>query len=126
MDQKGNQIKRKKCGHDDWCNCLTKYPIPEYDPYTGEKNPLLESTTTPIKDMSHQIVREFIYGVCDKTGNCNSYFGFFKNIEDAEHEVGVQSNRLKEDFGMTHIDIQKDRSLVNGELAIVIHSYVLR
>jgi hypothetical protein len=70
--------------------------------------------------------REIIYGVCDKTGDCDSYFGFFENIEDAEHEVEIQSNRLKEDFGMTHIDIQKDRSIVNGELIIVIHSYVLR
>jgi hypothetical protein len=70
--------------------------------------------------------REIIYGVCDKTGSCDSYFGFFKTKEDAEHEVSVQAKRLKEDFGMIHIDIQKDRALVNGELVIVIHSYVLR
>lgn len=70
--------------------------------------------------------REIIYGVCDKTGKCDSYFGFFKNEKDAEHEVWIQSNRLKEDLGMMDIDIQTDRSLVNGELAIVIHSYVLR
>jgi hypothetical protein len=72
------------------------------------------------------VQREIIYGVCDKTGSCDAYFGFFKSKEDAEHEVQVQSNRLKEDFGMFHIDIQKDRSLVNGKLAIVIHQYMLR
>ena len=70
--------------------------------------------------------REIIYGVCDKTGSCESYFGFFKTKEDAEHEVQVQSNRLKEDFGMFHIDIQKDRSLVNGKIVIVVHQFVLR
>jgi hypothetical protein len=70
--------------------------------------------------------REIIYGVCDKTESCDSYFGFFKTKEDAEHEVSVQAKRLKEDFGMIHIDIQKDRALVNGKLVVVIHSYVLR
>ena len=70
--------------------------------------------------------RKIIYGVCDKTGSCNSYFGFFKNIEDAEHEVGVQSNRLKEDLGMMDIDIQTDRALFNDKLVVVIHRYVLR
>jgi hypothetical protein len=70
--------------------------------------------------------RKFIYGVCDKTGGCDSYFGFFKNEKDAEHEVEVQSNRLKEDLGMMDIDIQKDRASVNGKLMIVIHKYVLR
>ena len=72
------------------------------------------------------VQREIIYGVCDKTGSCDSYFGFFKTKEDAEHEVQVQAGRLKEDFGMFHIDIQKDRALVSGKIVIVIHSYVLR
>jgi hypothetical protein len=70
--------------------------------------------------------REIIYGVCDKTGSCDSYFGFFKSKEDAEHEVQVQSNRLKEDLGMMDIEIKSDRSLVEGKLVIVIHQYMLR
>jgi hypothetical protein len=70
--------------------------------------------------------REVIYGVCDKTGSCDSYFGFFKNEKDAEHEVEVQSNRLKEDLGMMNIDIQTDRALFDGKLVIVIHRHVLR
>ena len=70
--------------------------------------------------------REIIYGVCDKTGSCDSYFGFFKTKEDAEHEVQVQVSRLKEDLGMMDIDIQTDRALFNGKLVIVIHRYVLR
>ncbi len=126
MDQRRYQMESKECGHEDRCNCVTKYPMPEYDPYTGEKNPLLETTTKPVKDKSHQMVREFIYGVCDKTGSCDSYFGFFKNEKDAEHEVEVQSNRLKEDLGMMEIEIKKDRALFNNKLVIVIHSYVLR
>ena len=70
--------------------------------------------------------REIIYGVCDKTGSCDSYFGFFKTKEDAEHEVEVQANRLKEDLGWLDIEIKKDRAILEGKLVIVIHQYVLR
>ena len=70
--------------------------------------------------------REIIYGVCDKTGSCDSYFGFFKTKEDAEHEVEVQAKRLKEDLGMMNIDIWTDRALYEGKLVVVIHQYMLR
>ena len=70
--------------------------------------------------------REIIYGVCDKTGSCDSYFGFFKTKEDAEHEVEVQAKRLKEDLGMMDIEIKTDRALFGGKSVIVIHQYVLR
>jgi hypothetical protein len=74
--------------------------------------------------------REIIFGVCDKTGDCDSYFGFFKNEEDAKKEVEVQSNRLKEDLGMMDIEYKGDRAVtVNGRketIVIIIHPYVLR
>lgn len=72
--------------------------------------------------------REFIYGVCDKTGTCDSYFGFFKKEDDAIKEVEVQANRLKEDLGMLDITINKDRAISNpdNKLVIVIHRFVLR
>jgi len=70
--------------------------------------------------------REIIYGVCDKSGSCDSYFGFFKTKKDAEHEVEVQANRLKEDLGWLDIVIKKDRAILEGKLVIVIHQYVLR
>ena len=70
--------------------------------------------------------REMIYGVCYKTGSCDSYFVFFKTKEDAIHEVEIQSKRLKEDLGMMDIEIKSDRALVEGKLVIVIHQYVLR
>ena len=70
--------------------------------------------------------REIIYGVCDKTGSCDSYFGFFKTKDDAEHEVEVQAKRLKEDLGMMDIEIKSDRALFEGKLVVVIHQYVLR
>jgi hypothetical protein len=70
--------------------------------------------------------REIIYGVCDKSGSCDSYFGFFKTKEDAEHEVEVQANRLKEDLGWLNIEIKNDRAILEGKLVIVIHQYVLR
>ena len=72
------------------------------------------------------VQREIIYGVCDKTGSCDSYFGFFKTKEDAEHEVEIQAKRLKEDLGMMDIDIWTDRALFEGKLVVVIHQYVLR
>jgi hypothetical protein len=75
--------------------------------------------------------RDIIYGVCDKTGDCDSYFGFFKNYEDAQKEIKIQSDRLKEDLGLMDIVVKKDRSVIMRtdrveELVIVIHEYVLR
>lgn len=75
--------------------------------------------------------KEIIYGVCDKTNKNDSYFGFFKNLEDAQKEILIQGNRLKEDLGIMDITIKNDRAfkLVNEreeELLIVIHKYVLR
>jgi hypothetical protein len=74
--------------------------------------------------------REIIYGVCDKTGSCDSYFGFFKNQDDAQKEVQVQANRLKEDLGMMNITVLKGRAIIPEEnkdkLVIVIHQFVLR
>jgi hypothetical protein len=72
------------------------------------------------------VQREMIYGVCDKTGSCDSYFGFFKTREGAEHEVEIQAKRLKEDLGMMDIEIKSDRAISQGKLVIVIHQYVLR
>ena len=75
--------------------------------------------------------REIIYGVCDKTGECDSYFGFFKYEDDAKKEVEVQANRLKEDLGIMDIVVKGDRAVVMKtdrieEIKIVIHSYVIR
>lgn len=75
--------------------------------------------------------KEIIYGVCDKTNKNDSYFGFFKNLEDAQKEILIQGNRLKEDLGIMDITIKNDRAfkLVNEreeELLIVIHKYALR
>jgi hypothetical protein len=43
--------------------------------------------------------REIIYGVCDKTGSCDTYFGFFKTKEDAVKyaKEKVKSHRDKLD-----------------------------
>jgi len=78
-----------------------------------------------------QPAREIIYGVCDKTGNCDSYFGFFKSYEDAQKEVKVQSDRLKEDLGLMEIEVKEDRAVLMKTdrvetVVIIIHSYVLR
>jgi hypothetical protein len=77
-----------------------------------------------------QPAREIIYGVCDKTGNCDSYFGFFKNEEDAKKEVEIQASRLKEDLGMMDIEYKGDRAIISNNrketIVIIIHPFVLR
>ena len=78
-----------------------------------------------------QPAREIIFGVCDKTGSCDSYFGFFKNEEDAKKEVKIQADRLKEDLGYMDIVVKEDRAVIMKtdrveELLIIIHSFVLR
>jgi hypothetical protein len=78
-----------------------------------------------------QPAREIIYGVCDKTGNCDSYFGFFKSYEEAQKEVRVQSDRLKEDLGLMDLEVKEDRSVRlldnrTEEIVIIIHPFVLR
>ena len=78
-----------------------------------------------------QPARDIIYGVCDKTGKCDSYFGFFKNEDDAKKEVKIQANRLKEDLGYMDIVVKEDRAVILKtdsveELLIIIHNFVLR
>jgi hypothetical protein len=78
-----------------------------------------------------QPARDIIYGVCDKTGNCDSYFGFFKQEEDARKEVKIQSERMKNELGMMDLIVKEDRAVLPKgerveELVIVIHPYVLR
>jgi hypothetical protein len=70
--------------------------------------------------------REIIYGVCDKTGTCDSYFGFFKKEKDAIKELHVQSSRMKEDLGMIDIIIENNQAIQKNKKVIVIHSFVLR
>lgn len=72
--------------------------------------------------------REIIYGVCDKTGTCDSYFGFFKKETDAIKEVATQAGRLKEELGIMKLTVNRDMvtSDTDGKLLIVIHKFVLR
>ena len=75
--------------------------------------------------------REIIFGVCDKTGKCDSYFGFFKNEDDAKKELKIQSDRLKEDLGLMDLIVKDDRAVIMKDerveqIVIILHSYVLR
>ena len=78
-----------------------------------------------------QSERNIVYGVCDKTGKCDSYFGFFKNEGDAKKEVKIQANRLKEDLGLMDIIVKEDRAVIPQEgrveqIVVIIHPFVLR
>jgi len=78
-----------------------------------------------------QPAREIIFGVCDKTGSCDSYFGFFKREEDAKKEVKIQADRLKEDLGLMDIILKEDRAVIpqegrTEEIVVIIHPFVLR
>ena len=75
--------------------------------------------------------RDIIFGVCDKTGSCDSYFGFFKREEDAKKEVKIQADRLKEDLGLMDIIVKEDRAVIPQEgrvekIVVIIHPFVLR
>ena len=75
--------------------------------------------------------REIIFGVCDKSGSCDSYFGFFKNEDDAKKEVKIQADRLKEDLGLMDLIVKEDRAVIPQEdrleqIVVIIHSFVLR
>ena len=75
--------------------------------------------------------REIIFGVCDKSGRCDSYFGFFKNEDDAKKEVKIQADRLKEDLGLMDLIVKEDRAVIPQEdrleqIVVIIHSFVLR
>lgn len=70
--------------------------------------------------------KEIIYGVCDKTGSCDSYFGFFKKEKDAIKELHLQSSRMKEELGMIDIIIENNQAVQKNKKVIVIHSFVLR
>lgn len=75
--------------------------------------------------------RDIIFGVCDKTGSCDSYFGFFKTEEDAKKEVKIQADRLKEDLGLMDIIVKEDRVVIPKEdrveqIVVIIHPFVLR
>ena len=75
--------------------------------------------------------REIIFGVCDKTGSCDSYFGFFKNEDDAKKEVKIQADRLKEDLGLMDLIVKGDRAVIPQEgrveqIVVIIHPFVLR
>jgi hypothetical protein len=70
--------------------------------------------------------KEIIYGVCDKTGTCDSYFGFFKKEKDAIKELHIQVSRMKEDLGMIDIIIENNQAVFKNKKVITIHSFVLR
>ena len=70
--------------------------------------------------------REIIFGVCDKSGSCESYFGFFKNEDDAKKEVKIQADRLKEDLGRMDLIVKEDRAVIPQEdrleqIVVIIH-----
>lgn len=78
-----------------------------------------------------QPARDIIFGVCDKTGSCDSYFGFFKREDDAKKELKIQADRLKEDLGLMDLIVKEDRAVISQEgrveeIVVIIHPFVLR
>ena len=76
------------------------------------------------------MTREIIFGVCDKTDKCNSYFGFFKHEDDAKKEIRIQAERMKDELGMMDLVVKDDRAVILRddrveEIVLVIHRYVL-
>ena len=73
---------------------------------------------------------EIIYGLCDKTGTCDSYFGFFKKINDAKKELQTQASRLKEDLGMMEIEVKDTKAFIvddnKEKIVIQIQKFMLK
>ena len=75
--------------------------------------------------------RDIIFGVCDKTGSCDSYFGFFKHEVDAKKELKIQADRMKDELGMMDLIVKDDRAVIMKndrieEIVLIVHSYVVR
>jgi hypothetical protein len=78
-----------------------------------------------------QPAKEVIFGVCDKTGTCDSYFGFFKTEQSAKKEIKIQAERMKNELGMMDLILKDDRAVIMKDdrvetVVIIIHSYVIR
>lgn len=69
---------------------------------------------------------EIIFGLCDKTGRCDSYYSFFKTKESALKELQIQADRLREDLGIYPIEIKGVEAYHGDKVLITIHSYPLR
>lgn len=70
--------------------------------------------------------KEIIFGLCDKTGSCDSYYSFFKTKESALKELQIQADRLREDLGIHPIEIKGAGAYHGDKLLITIHSYTIR
>ena len=75
--------------------------------------------------------RDIIFGVCDKTGKCDSYFGFFKHEVDAKKELKIQADRMKDELGMMDLNVKDDRAVIMKndrieQIVLIVHSYVVR
>ena len=73
-----------------------------------------------------------IYGVCDRLSQCNSYFGFFKDIQDAKDELKIQVDRLRNEFNFD-VKILEDKAVIPSSVnkntdrtVIAIHQFILR
>ena len=67
----------------------------------------------------------YIYGICDKTGPCETYSKFFSELKDAKDELKKYVNSLKEDLGMFNIKIQNDKGMLNGTALVLIKKFKL-
>jgi len=69
---------------------------------------------------------ETIFGLCDKTGRCDSYYSFFKTKDAALKELHIQADRLREDLGIHPIEIKGHSAYHRDKVLITIHSHLLR
>ena len=71
-------------------------------------------------------MRNFIYGVYDKTGTCGSYAGFFSEKEEAIKELKKQMDYAHLELGYMDL-VYEDEKVFSGEkIVFLIHNYVLR
>ena len=74
-------------------------------------------------------MNEVIYGLCDKTGECDIFIGFFKHLDPAQKEMKNVAKRLIEsgqDIVVYGERIVKKTTEREEEILFIIHPYILR
>ncbi len=77
---------------------------------TSEFAPTINKIVTPILalgtvSLTFILFLVIIFGVCDKTGTCDSYFGFFKNEDDAKKELKIQPALMDHISKAEHVEL---------------------
>jgi hypothetical protein len=74
--------------------------------------------------------KQVIFGVYDKTTNCDTYTGYFRHEDDAKKELVTQMDYVKQNEGIQDLKLKNDRVVRESgrqeEIFFIIHPIMLR